>query len=190
MKNSRKSRRKGTLAFLIPMVIFVVIVIFGIAYAFGPQQGTIVIRAVYGTEELHVTATLNGQQVQTPYNATVTQGYYNVVFPPLQWYVAPPAHALTLGAGKTAYAVGVYTAAKVAVGVTPGGFNQTAVGALHGVTPVAWVNTGTQEVVVVVSGVGSVDLVPGQAHSVVFAAAGVYGFHILDTSITGTVTVY
>lgn len=171
-----------------------ILVVFALVSVFLSSSGTIVVRALAdngkgGTTELHVQATLNGNAVLTPYNASQPQGPYTVTFPAVKWYVTPLPHTLTLTAGKTAYAVGVYEPVRVVIGVSLAGFNQTSVEALHNVTPVEWFNVGTEYVTLSIGGVGSVGLAPGQGYTTVFQKAGVSTFDLLEAKASGNVTV-
>lgn len=193
MKSPKRRRRLGIFFFAVPVVVIGVLAAFAALTTFGVQNGTIVVRATgnvgSGPVVLSVAATLNGRTIETPYSATLPAGSYTVVFSAVNWYVTPPPHAFTLEGGKTAYAVGIYNPTKEVIGISQAGFNQSAVGALHGVTPVVWANTGSQYVVVVISGTGNVGIAPGQTYSKVFSVPGTYEFSLLNTNLSGQVTV-
>ena len=194
MSRSRGRRRTGSLLFLAPIAAVGVLVVFALVSAFWSSSGTIVVRALAdngkgGTIELHVQATLDGNVVLTPYNASEPQGVHTVTFPAVEWYVTPLPHTFTLTGGKTAYAVGVYEPARVVIGVSLAGFNQTTVEALHNVTPVEWFNVGTAYVTLSIGGVGDVGLAPGQGYTTIFQKAGVATFDLLEGQASGNVTV-
>ena len=117
------------------------------------------------------------------------QGSYAVVFPQVKWYVAAANETVYLPGGKTAYAIGTYVATKDVIGVSEGGFNQSKVAALHGVTPVEWVNAGAGYVTIEVTGIGNIVLGPGGSYTTTFPSPGQYSYAIYNTSIAGRVTV-
>jgi hypothetical protein len=179
---------------MVPIVIVGAAVFYALVTSVGPGTGTLVVNAYLengsgGTSEIRVQATVDGNSVLTPYNATMTQGPYTVTFPQVKWYVTPPEHSLVLESGKTAYAVGIYTPIKVVIGVSQQGFNDTEAAALHSVTPVEWVNTGTTSVTLSVGGVGDFALAPGQGFTWVFQTAGTSTFSIIGTQISGKITI-
>jgi len=153
MRTSRKKRRFGTLLFFIPIVIIGGVIIYGFVQIEFFSSGTLAVSALsYGKYSpqapLHVKATVNGVTTTTPFNMTLRQGPYTVTFASLQWY--KPALPLTrqVRSGGTTFAIGVYVPALAPIAVSPTSFNATSVQVEHGVTPVAWMNTSDQNVLI------------------------------------------
>lgn len=193
VKKGKRSRKYGRVFFALPIIAVVILVFYSLALP-APKNGVLIIKtdtvnAAGTTTEVSLSLTLNGNTVLSPYNESLPLGTYTVTFPPLNWYHTPDSHTLGLEGGKTAYAVGIYKPVDYTIGVSADGFNRTTAVALHGVTTINWVNTGTGPVVVYISGVGTLSLDPGQAFPVVFKSSGAYSYYIPSTDYRGKVTV-
>jgi hypothetical protein len=193
LKRRKDSKALGRALFAIPVVVVVGLVVFGLASAISTQSGTLTVEAVSSgryspSVQLKVQVTVGNTTRTTPYNFSLPQGQYNVVFGNEDWYDAPPVHSVSLIGGKTAYVIGTYTPVVKAIQVTSSGFNATTVTAKHGVTPVVWVNEGSAVEVLVVTGIGRIPLEPSQNYTQVFASRGTVEFSILNTSFSGTIS--
>ena len=94
-----------------------------------------------------------------------------------------------MSGGKAQYAIGFYSPVIKAIKTTEGGFNATAVTALHGVTPVIWVNMGTSVVTLQISGFNAFTLYPSQNFTYVFPGSGTFHYDIFNTNYNGSVRV-
>ena len=176
------------LFFILPVLIIVILVVY--AYVNLNAPGTLMIRAqTSGDVQLKVTALVNGMSGQTPWTLTLGQGTYAVTFPTIQWYYPPPSRDVTLESGQTEYAVTVYQPIAKVIAVTSSGFNSTTVTALHGTTPVVWVNLGSSPAVFSGPLLGQTIIQAGQNDTYTFSAAGTYTYMALDSNRTVTVTV-
>ena len=92
-------------------------------------------------------------------------------------------------AGQTVYAVGVYQPLERIIAMSNGGFNQTAATALHGVTPVVWVNREGTTLRLDIQGLEPVSLQAGENYSHIFQSAGKYAFSVYGFAAEGQVTV-
>lgn len=139
--------------------------------------------------DLSVQATVEGISRTTPFTLTLSPGTYTVSFSPLPWYrVLNPQLTISLPAGTTAYATGLYEPVPVVIAVKEGAFNVTKVRALHGVTPVIWVNQGANYTVLHIQPYGRVVLYPGQNFTWVYDEPGTYSFYLLFLpSVEGSV---
>jgi hypothetical protein len=176
-----RRRRIGILLFLIPTIIVLAIVAYAIISAETFQDGTLYVGAqssnrYYATQQLNVRVDVAGQVVTTPGNVSLAQGSYAVSFPTQPWYVTPPAKTVTVRAGQYSYAVGVYTPIVEVVSLAGGSFNSTSIGALHGVTPVVWVNPSSSYQVITSDLTGRVIIPPMQNYTYVFQQPGTFVF--------------
>jgi len=73
------------------------------------------------------------------------------------------------------------------IAMSQNGFNSSSVTALHGVTPVVWINVGTLPVSIEVSSGGRVLLNPSQNYTMVFSSSGTFSFDIPNSGFSGTV---
>ena len=79
---------------------------------------------------------------------------------------------------------------KKVIGFSQNSFNSTSLTAVHGVTPVIWVNVSSQVVTLQSKFFGTIPVQPGRNASFVFQAAGTFNFWIFnDQSVAGTITV-
>jgi len=141
--------------------------------------------------DLSVQATVEGVTKVTPFTLKLAPGTYLVSFSPLPWYrQLNPQVSVPLPAGATAYAIGLYEPMARVIAVTEGGFNVTKVNALHGITPVVWINLGSNFTVLNVQPLGRVVLRPGENFTWVFDEPGTYAYFLLfSPSISGSVEV-
>lgn len=189
-----RSRRLGRLVFFVPIVALVLLLAVGLISYVSSESGTLVVVAESAGRyssgvQLHVTVTVGSSTGTTPANFTLPAGYYTVTYGAAAWYVTPSSRNTTVSGGKTQYAVGLYSPALKVIGVTDGGFNVTAVSALHEVTPVIWVNVGSSAVTMDINSLGRVSLYPSQNYTHVFPASGTFYYDILNTNQTGSVQV-
>ena len=189
---SRGSKRAGKFFFLLPVVIVLALAIIGFVGVTGTPSGMLVVGAVTSgryspSVELHVSVTIGATTRTTPFNFSLPQGGYDVVYGKSSWYVTPPSRSVQVLSGKTQYAVAVYSPVVVAVDITANGFNSTSVSSLHGVTPVSWINRQGSPVVLVITGVDSVQLSPLQNYTTVFSGTGTFRFYIANTNFNGVV---
>lgn len=140
-----------------------------------------------GTQPLSLEVTVGGQTVRAPDNLTLSPGSYTVDFSPLQYYAAPAARQVQVSAGVTVFAAGVYVPVVMKIGVTPSGFNRTSIGALHGVTPVSWIDTSSGPVTINIDQVGRVNLNAGQNYTHIFSGPGSYSYQLFLTPSQGGV---
>lgn len=192
MKRNRNPGRNGKLLFFAPIVLVVGLVILGFYSAYSSRAGTLVVDAISSGRyspsiPLHATATVGTTTQATPFNVTLNQGEYMVDYGAVAWYAAPSSRAIFVPAGKSLFAIGVYNPILRVIAASSQGFNSTSVSALHGVTPVVWVNLGGSYVVLEIDGVGRVTLQPSQNYTRVFQNPGTFYFDIFDTSFVGSV---
>jgi hypothetical protein len=186
--SGRKNRRRiGTLLFAIPIILLVALVAYQIIVGTGTQTGTLIVEAqssdkYYSAIALRVPFTVGAQAGSTPMTLTLAQGSYNVSFSGVKWFVTPASKSVTVMAGKDTYAIGVYDPVVEVVSVSPDQFNTTRLSALHGVTPVVWVNHSGQDVVIDSGPTGRVIIAPSQNYTYIFQSAGSFEFSLPLTS--------
>jgi hypothetical protein len=182
----------GRLLFFIPVIAVLVLVAFALVSVLFSASGTLVVEAMSSgryspSVQLHVVVSVGSSTGTTPFNFTLPQAEYTVVYGPINWYVTPPSRSLFVPNGKTTYANALYVPITRAITVTNGGFNSTFVTAMHGVTPVVWMNRGDAVVVVEVDTMGRIPLNPSQNYTTVFPYSGTFNFDILGTNFAGAV---
>ncbi len=187
MKRAKKRNPIGTLLFLIPIIVVSGVVAYAVVTGAGSTNGTLVVEAqsmskYFPAKALTVTASVGSHTSVTPYNLTLTQGAYTVTFAAIQWYTAPPPKAVDVIAGRASFAVGAYQPIIDAVSVRGDQFNVTSLGAMHGVTPVIWVNPTSDFVTISGSPLGRVSIAPTQNFTYIFQQPGTYGFEIVGSS--------
>jgi len=180
---SRRTKRGriGTILFFLPVLLLVVLVAYQIVATNTLQTGTLIVEAqssssYYTAMALNVHVTIGGQAGSTPLTLTLTQGVYTVTFSEQKWYATPPAKSVTISAGKSTYAIGVYDPIVEFVSVSQDQFNTTQLSAKHGVTPVAWVNHSSGYETIDSQVTGRVIIPPLQNFTYVFQAAGTFLF--------------
>ncbi len=190
---SRKPRRTSSLqrtAFFVPVVVVLLIAAVAILSGSASSTGVLVVTAQSSSgEPLHVTAKVGSSSGQTPFNLSLDQGSYNVVYPSLEWYSAPSTRTVTVVKGLTQYSVGVYRPVERVVIIAGDGFNATQVTAMHGLTPVVWVNDQTSIAFLSLQGKGIVSISPAQNYTYIFPNRGTFEYSLYNTNSTGTVQV-
>ena len=191
MKRRKPPLRR--LTFFAPTILLAAVVLYALLGGV-PTSGTLEVRAetsgsYYASFYLFPVATVGNTAMRAPFNLTLAQGTYNVIFAPVNGFVTPSGKTVTVLPGKVAYAIGVYQPVVRAVQMTASGFNATSVSALHGVTPVVWVNHGANYLVLELDSVGPVVVYPNANYTHVFSASGTFAYSIFDTNYAGYVTV-
>jgi hypothetical protein len=191
MKSKGKSRynqRVGKFLFIAPAAIIIILVLY--AYVELHAPGTLDVRALdENGNQLHVEAAVNGNTVTTPANVSLAQGTYIVNFTTITWYYPPASRDVVVTPGMTSYADALYTPVTVFVQVTGSGFNVTRISALHGVTPVTWINPSSSLVTFSGGPFQQVRLNPGQSYSYTFTSAETFTINVGSTNETMTVDV-
>ncbi|MDG6901555.1 MAG: hypothetical protein JRM80_06295 [Nitrososphaerota archaeon] len=187
-----KSKRFGRVIFFVPVVAVLALMVIGLMSIASITTGTLVLETMSSGRyspsiQLHATVTVGSTVRTSPFNLTLSQGSYTVVYGALAWYVTPVPRSLFLPNGKTEYAVGTYSPILRGIAITPNGLNSTDITAEHGVTPVVWVNERSAVTVLVVSGVGRIPLNPYQNYTMVFPSQGSFFFDIFNTGLNGTI---
>ena len=186
------SRRLGRTLFVIPVLLVIGIVAFGLVSAWLNSTGTLVVEAQssYGgvTSPLLAVATVSTTTGHTPYNVTLNPGSFTVTYSQLEWYHTPPPTAVVVLGGKTAYSIGIYTPIASVISVTSVGFNSSRSTAKHGVTPVVWIDASTKAVQIE-SGSFNAVIAPGQNYTRIFQAASNMTVTLLGTGSKMTVNV-
>jgi hypothetical protein len=184
----RRSDRIGRLVFFIPMIIIISLVLYGFFRVTAP--GTLEVEAQGQNQyqpstqppSLHAPVIVTGpsgtQTVTTPDSLSVATGTYTVTYGPVRWYTAPANRTVAVPNGLTVYAVGVYQVTPSVVDITKSGFNTTQAAALHGVTPVIWVNNAGSSMVLTIASNGSYDLASGQNLTKIFQGSGTFDYSL------------
>jgi len=192
----RNESRYSWLLFFIPVIVIAGLVIVPILGDItGGNLGRLEVEAtasVYpkGTIALTVQVNVNGTSVTTPSTLNLHQGYYTVTFPSVAGYWPPTTRQVPVQSGKTVYAVQNYVPIRKVVSFGQASFNSTHVAAVHGVTPVIWVNVSSQVVTLQTSFFGTRPVQPRENTSYVFQTVGTFTYSIFgEQSVSGTVTV-
>ena len=193
----RKESRYSWLLFFIPVIVIGALVLAPIlAGAFGRGNfGTLIVEAnghPYHSKpvSLQVQATINSMSVTTPSRSSLASGRYLISFATVPGYYPVPSRSIPLQAGQDTYAVGDYYPIKTVIDFTSSTFNATRAHAVHGVTPVFWVNTSNQIVTLQSTFFGTLQVVPGGNATYIFQAVGTFEFWIYNNpGVLGTVTV-
>jgi len=178
----RKTSRLRVLFFFIPIIVLGGVVAYGfINYALGPTTGTLHAEmrlAQYGDGTKIVAGNLqvDGKSVASPVDITIRQGSHVVAFPLVNGYWTPQSDSVDVLAGRRASAIGVYYPVKVVIAVSGLNFNVTRVNAIHGVTPVVWLNTSGQIVTIEGDSWTTASIFPGGNFTYVYRAAGTFAF--------------
>jgi hypothetical protein len=192
MSRAKSSRRTGRIIFFIPIVVVLAIVLLAFVSFLTVQSGTLEVMAQSSgryspSVSLHPYVSIGSTTQVAPFNLSLAQSQYTVVFGPLSWYKTPAPKTLVLSLGKTEFAVGVYSPIMRGIAVSQNGFNSSSVTALHGVTPIVWINVGTLPVSIEVSNGGRVLLNPSQNYTAIFSSTGTFSFDIPNSGFSGTV---
>jgi hypothetical protein len=169
-----------------------VLVLFALIFYVSTENGTLVVEAMsssrYSTSvPMQVPVTVGSVHGTTPFNLSLAQGQYTVVYGAVSWFRTPPPRTLQLTGGKTTYALAEYLPVIRAMSISNNGFNSTSVSAYHGVTPVVWLNQGATVAVLQIDTVGNVIVNPSQNYTHVFDSKGTFGFDIFNTGFNGVV---
>ena len=189
MRKSKKGARYSNAVFFVPVVIVLLLVAFALLSGATVTTGVLVITAQSSGNPkapIHVKAVVGGFTGTTPFNVTLSQGDYVVAFGQLSWYTIPSSNPVTVNKGQTQYAVGVYRPISKTIAITDTGFNSTTVVALHGVTPVTWINQGQSALILRVQGLDPISLQPGQTSTQVFPGTGTFLFSCSSFSSIGS----
>jgi hypothetical protein len=178
---AKKGRRFGTLAFFVPIVLIVAVIAYAIISGTASPTGTLVVTAqsssrYYTPIGLNASVTVGTRGGVTPLTLSIAAGTYTVTYSSLPWFSTPPARVIDVLGGKSSYAVGVYDPLVEAVSIDQNHFNDTRLSAMHGVTPVVFVNHMSDSVVVESDLVGNVPIPSSQNFTVVFEGAGTFDF--------------
>jgi hypothetical protein len=187
MKRHTAKRRLGILLFLVPLIIIGTIIAYQLVQGTYSQTGTLIVRAqssarYYRSVGLNVSATVGVASGVTPFELELTQGTYKVKFSEQKWYHTPSERLVNVPRGVTSYVVGVYDPIVETVSVSHNMFNSTELIAMHGVTPVVWVNGMSDFVVISSDLTGRVSIAPSQNFTYIFQKAGVFTFSLPLTS--------
>jgi len=179
----RKGGRFGSLVFFIPVILVLVVIAYAVIAGSVSPVGTLTITAqssgqYYPAVGLNATAKVGAHSGVTPFSLSLTEGTYTVTFATLPWYSTPAPRTADLVAGTTTFAVGVYDPLVRTVSISGDQFNNTRLTAMHGVTPVVWVNRMSQDVVLHSPVTGNVVVPAAQNFTYVFKAAGTFTFSI------------
>jgi hypothetical protein len=136
---------------------------------------------------MNVAVTVGSAQGTTPFNLSLSPGQYTVVYGAVSWFRTPPPRSVAVLGGVTAFALGTYTPIIKTVAITASGFNSTSVSALHGVTPVVWLNHGGSVAVLEIQNVGRFEIAPSQNTTMVFTSKGTFSFTVFGTNFEGYV---
>ena len=199
MKTQRRRNRLANIAFFLPVVVIIGLVVFGYFYATRP--GTLDVAAwaqnKYLSEPeqstpIHVSAMVGSTSGTTPFSLSLPAGQYEVTYPAIPWYYTPSSNEVAVTNGRTVYSTGAYDVIVKIIALSSAGFNATTVSALHGVTPVIWINTSGSNLELEVSGQGNYILSPDQNFTAIFSSPGTYQFATpsgSSTSTSGIITV-
>ena len=194
MNRKRGSRRVGRVIFFIPVIAVIVLVAFGLLTYISDQSGTLVVETFSSgryspSYTLHPTVTVGSVIRTSPFNVSLSPGTYTVTYGSVQWYVTPSPRSVTLAGGGTQFANAFYDPVVRHLAITSGGFDTRLVTALHEVTPVSWVNEGSDTVVLDIRGINQVTIFPSRNFTMVFSSPGIFTFEIPNTDYNGTVQV-
>jgi hypothetical protein len=193
MNRSKGSPRFGRVVFLIPVVVIVALVFFALFDTGATQPGTLEVIAESSARyspsvQLHVSIAVGSTIETSPFNFSLSQGQYEVTYGPAEWYITPPSKLVSVLNGRMQYAIGTYEPLIKVVTINQTGFNATSITALHGVTPVVWINEGGSRVILEIDSIGNFPLNPSQNYTTVLPSLGTYNFDIFNTRFGGTVT--
>jgi len=160
-------------------------------YVASSQPGTLVVEArdAHTLNPLAVQAAVNGRFITTPTTLSLSQGVYTINFSQLPWYETPGPRTISLPAGGTAFALVEYAPTPEIIRISGVGFDITSVTAKAGLSPVVWVNTSTQSVVLVGEQFNRVIINPNQNFTYTYQSTGHFQYSIWQTNFSGTVHV-
>ena len=199
MKSSRhRHERLGKLIFLIPVIVLVALVVYGFFLVTAP--GTLKVEAIAQDKyvagqavPIQVSVTVAGpsgtETGTTNASFSLDSGTYTVTYVSAAGYTAPLPVTIGVPHGQTVFALGTYQAIAKVVSIGQSGFNATKVAAVHGVTPVIWINTSGLDLSVSIQNDGYHPLEPGQNFTQIFQNPGSFGFQIVGSNTSGIVQV-
>jgi hypothetical protein len=183
LAKGKRSRRIGTLLFVLPIILVLALIAYAVIGTSTFQNGTLTVDAqtsstYYQSIPLNVSASVSGTKGTTPFTISLAQGTYVVSFSSVRWFDPPLQRTLNVTGGKHSFAVGVYSPILVHVSINQDKFNATGIEAMQGVTPVVWVNLSTNYEVITSTLTGRIIIPPLQNYTYVFQKAGTYGFSV------------
>ena len=189
MKTAKRRRRLGTLFFFIPIVLIVAVIAYAVVTGTASPVGTLIVTAQSSARysasvTLEPQVTVGTQRETAPHTFSLDQGTYTVVYSSLTWYTTPPQRVINVTAGKTSYAVGVYDPTVETVSISGNRFSASQVGAMHGVTPVVWVNKMTEPTIIFVGSNAGVEVQPSQNLTYVFRSTGSFVISLSSSNST------
>jgi hypothetical protein len=194
MKRRKPSRRVGLIIFLLPLLIVAGFAAILSYQYFSVGNGTLFVNAVSSgryspSVSLKVQVKINGMTETTPFNTTEPDGTYVISFSAAPGYATPENKTVVVSRGSSVYAVATYSPTVVIITLTADGFTPPSVNAVHGVTPVVWVDrTGVDSAIEVAPGV-SRDLFADSNVTYIYQVAGTYTYSLNAGQWTGTVSV-
>lgn len=196
MRSGKKKRnsRLQNLAFFIPIILVIIFVVFAVASNFLNQDGTIVIRAAssgryYPTAFLQAPFSVAGTSGVTPDNISLVHGSYTVIFGKLTWYRTPAPMTFYLAGGRTYFATGIYAPVLGVFAISSQSINASSVSALHGITPIVWLNRSGSAITIEFHGGGRAQIAPGGNFTFVYQTPGEYQFTTVPNNLNGTIEV-
>ena len=186
MKRRGKRGRFGTLLFVLPTVLIALVVAYQLISVTYFNTGTLIVEAqssgrYYQPIDLNVSVSVGIRGGTTPVTLTLTQGTYTAVFTPVPWYSTPQSRTVSVAAGRTSYAIGVYDPVVKGVTIVGGQFNATTISVKHAVTPFILINRMSGYAVIQGSPSGTIIIQPAQNYTNVFQNVGTYSLTLLGT---------
>lgn len=187
MKGRRKRGRYGTLLFALPIVLFALVIAYQLISETYFNSGTLIVQAQSSgrynqSVDLNVLVSVGTRGGTTPVTIPLIQGTYTVVFPSVQWYSTPEPRTVSVVAGKTSYAIGVYEPVVKGVSIENGQFNATTMSVKHLVTPFVLINRMSGYAVIQGGPTGTIIIQPAQNFTYVFQNVGTFTLNLFGTS--------
>ncbi|HEV2138949.1 MAG TPA: hypothetical protein VGR53_08905 [Nitrososphaerales archaeon] len=187
MKGRRKRGRFGTFLFALPIVLIGFVVAYQLISATYFNSGTLIVETqssgrYYPAMTLSVSVSVDTSGGTTPLTLSLTQGTHTVVFPSVQWYSTPQQRTVSVLAGKSTYALGVYEPVLKVISIEGGQFNATTISIKHGVTPFVLINKMTSFASVQGAPIGTIIIQSAKNYTYVFQNSGTYTLTLFGTS--------
>jgi hypothetical protein len=187
MKSRKKRGKFGTLLFALPITLFVLVIAYQLISETYFNSGTLVVAAESSGKYsavigLNVSVSVGSRGGTTPITLSLVQGVYTVVFPSLQWYSTPIPRTVSVLAGRTAYALGLYDPVVKGISIEGGQFNATDISIKHGVTPFVLINKMNGFAVVQGAPTQTIIIQSAKNYTYVFQNAGTYTLTLFGTS--------
>ena len=195
MKPRKSRRRFGTMLFFIPIVLILLLVVYGVLSSHYLGSGTLIVSAqtsdrYYQPLGLNVTAQVGTSHTgATPLHLQLATGTYLVQFSQVPWFYTPLERSINMVPGQTEYAVGVYDPIVRIVVVSNNEFNSSRMTAEHSITPVIFVNQMKSYVLIQSGPIGRVNIPPSGNFTYVFTTPGTYPVYLVDGTAAVTVSV-